>query len=275
MQQGGLMMQGSGLIGSARQRKDFSMKDHMLENVRRMRQIQKKTQEKEAESVKPVKVMWKSDKYTDVPSRIKQDLENPPSSRPGSATFLRAHSRAGPPVKVESRPCTPDASDRVSVPLALSASEVKMARHDVDFIKVNGRSAKHSRLQRPPSATAQEERKKRSEEAMMDYSLGEVPAYLKNRKKQWKKEEEERIASIPDPAMPPGHRALPENERLETLALLQNKEKELVRELAALPIGTDTVRVRNKRKETESKLAELEEALRIFSRPKVFVKVDS
>ena len=52
------------------------------------------------------------------------------------------------------------------------------------------------------------------------------------------------------------------------------EEKELVQELAALPIGRDTVRVRNKRKEVESKLTELEEAIKIFSRPKVFVKVD-
>ena len=47
-----------------------------------------------------------------------------------------------------------------------------------------------------------------------------------------------------------------------------------MQQLAALPIGTDTVRVRNKRKEVESKLNEIEEAIKIFSRPKVFVKVD-
>ena len=45
---------------------------------------------------------------------------------------------------------------------------------------------------------------------------------LRNRKKQWRKEEQERIANNPDPSMPPGHRALPEHERRETLILLQN-----------------------------------------------------
>lgn len=51
-------------------------------------------------------------------------------------------------------------------------------------------------------------------------------------------------------------------------------EQELLKELASLPIGVDTARVRNKRKEIEGKLAELEEAVKIFARPKVFVRVD-
>lgn len=47
---------------------------------------------------------------------------------------------------------------------------------------------------------------------------------LVNRKEQWKKDEEDRIANTPDPAMPPGHRVLPENERKQTLNLLQESE---------------------------------------------------
>ena len=51
------------------------MKDHLSENVRRMRQIQRKSKQREAEAVKPVKVLWKSEKYSDVPSKIKQERE--------------------------------------------------------------------------------------------------------------------------------------------------------------------------------------------------------
>lgn len=47
----------------------------------------------------------------------------------------------------------------------------------------------------------------------MDFSL------IK-RKEQWKQEEERRLASIPDPNMPPGHTLLPDAERRETLASL-------------------------------------------------------
>lgn len=266
------MLQGSG----NRQIKDFSMRDHLSENVRRLRLIQRKCKQREAESVKPVKVLWKSEKYSEVQSKIKQDREHnpPPPPRPSSASFLRAHSRSGPLVKLESRPCTPDVTNKVSVPPASSAIDVKLVRHDIDFIKVNGRNARNAQLPRSASVTALDTIRKKTEEVLNDYNMGEVPNYLRNRKKQWRKEEEGRIANTPDPSMPPGHRQLPENERLETLSLLQRKEKELVLQLAALPIGTDTMRVRNMRKEIESKLAEVEEALKIFARPKVFVRID-
>ena len=44
---------------------------------------------------------------------------------------------------------------------------------------------------------------------------------LQNRKKEWKKDEEERIANIPDPTIPAGHSLMPEKERVKTLTLLK------------------------------------------------------
>ena len=49
-------------------------------------------------------------------------------------------------------------------------------RHEVDFIKVNGRNARHSKLERPSSATALDELKKKEDTAMAEYNKGEVPA---------------------------------------------------------------------------------------------------
>lgn len=51
------------------------MKNHLSENVRRLRQIQRRCKQKEAESHKPVKAMWKSEKYDEIQSRIKQELQ--------------------------------------------------------------------------------------------------------------------------------------------------------------------------------------------------------
>jgi len=50
---------------------------------------------------------------------------------------------------------------------------------------------------------------------------------------------------------------------------------ELTKELQSLPIRCDTLRVQNRRSELENKLAEIDDAIRIFSRPKVFVKLSS
>jgi hypothetical protein len=40
-----------------------------------MRQIQRMSKEKEAESVQPVKALWKSEKYKDISSKIKDDIQ--------------------------------------------------------------------------------------------------------------------------------------------------------------------------------------------------------
>jgi len=243
-----------------------------------MRDIQKKCRQKEMEKQsEPVKVMWKSDKYSGVESKIRQSIEQPTTPRPSSANYLRAHSRAGPPVKLESRPCTPDSkvSFRSSVPLASSVNDVKLQRNDFDFIKVNGVNARRSNVARPPSACSQDNNRRRKDELLQSHEFGQVPTYLRKRQTEWKEAEEHRRANTPDPAMPPGHRQLPEAERRETLGLLKKKQSEIITTMQKLPIGADTVRVKQQRIALEGQLTEVEEAIKIFSRPKVFVRCDS
>lgn len=56
-------------------------KDHVSENVRRMRQIQRKCKQKQREEETsapiPVKALWKSQKYESVPSKLAQLLQVP------------------------------------------------------------------------------------------------------------------------------------------------------------------------------------------------------
>ena len=52
-------------------------------------------------------------------------------------------------------------------------------------------------------------------------------------------------------------------------------QQDLVNKLGSLPLRTDTFRMRSCKQELEAKLAEMEEAIKIFSRPKVFVKNES
>ncbi len=52
-------------------------------------------------------------------------------------------------------------------------------------------------------------------------------------------------------------------------------QQKLVSELNSLPLRNDTLKLRTTKTEMEKKLVELEEAIKIFSKPKVFVKVDA
>lgn len=253
-------------------------KNYLRENVQKMRQVQKKNKSLEEEKQIPIKPLWKSKRYENVESRIGHytDTESNNVNRPFSASFLKAHSRSGPSVQDSSRPFTPkEVSKKVSVPPAAVACEFKPIRHNYDFVKVNGKSAKCTPCTKNPEAEALESLSKKREEDFQRHKYGELPKYLQNRREQWKKEEEERIANTPDASLPPGHKMMPEDERLQTLQVLQNNEKELVKKLSALPLRNDTFWVRSQKIELEKQLKETEEALKIFTRSKVFVKCDN
>ncbi|CAG9134774.1 unnamed protein product [Plutella xylostella] len=76
-----------------------------------------------------------------------------------------------------------------------------------------------------------------------------------------------------DAECPPGHVALPDTERKETLRMLRNSFAELVSELNKLPVRTDSLRTRTRKMELERQLAKLEDGIKVFSRPRVFVRI--
>eukprot|EP00811_Abedinium_folium_P010071 NODE_19314_length_849_cov_3.555402.p1 GENE.NODE_19314_length_849_cov_3.555402~~NODE_19314_length_849_cov_3.555402.p1 ORF type:complete len:201 (-),score=38.56 NODE_19314_length_849_cov_3.555402:245-847(-) len=75
------------------------------------------------------------------------------------------------------------------------------------------------------------------------------------------------------PAVPPGHRLMPEDERLETLASLRRKLAELDGKYACLPLKIDTEGARRRQRVLREKIGEIEDAVRLFSRSGVLVEV--
>ena len=87
-------------------------------------------------------------------------------------------------------------------------------------------------------------------------------------------EEEQRRIEAGDPNCPPGMRMMPEAERLETLQALKKSEAEGKRQLMQLPLRVETASQQKKKAELEGKMKEIEEAIVIFSREKVFINKD-
>lgn len=48
----------------------------------------------------------------------------------------------------------------------------------------------------------------------------------------------------------------------------------LIAELQALPLCRDTLHIQQKKVRLETKMSEIEDAIKIFSKPKVFIKLD-
>ncbi|NXU90699.1 ENKD1 protein, partial [Xiphorhynchus elegans] len=282
-----LQLQGISLAGDLPVKRK-EPKDYEKENVRRIKEIQKRCKEKERaqerSQPKPVKALWKSQKYENVESKVKAKLqETSPPSNPEAVKFLRAYSRCGSGIKpcrlLSPRPVRAKAEAVTEAPEAQGAeTKTQVEGRSIDFIKHNACNAKRAPLRRSQSLQALAElleQKHREQEEYNTKQKGHVPQYLLERKELWRKQMEERLQNLPDPDTPPGHTMMPENQRLETLSNLKQSQEELMKDLVLLPMRADSLRMQNRRVELERKLSQIEEAIKIFSRPKVFIKLDS
>ncbi|XP_034934326.1 uncharacterized protein [Chelonus insularis] len=107
-----------------------------------------------------------------------------------------------------------------------------------------------------------------------NYRMGVVPKYILERKEELQQKLEKAKLEAIKTDCPPGHIILPDNERKETLRMLKKSYQDYVNELNKMPIRSDTLRCQKKKAEIEKQLNKLEEGIKLFSRPKVFVKID-
>lgn len=259
-------------------------KNYIQTNAFKIKQQMRKVKEREAhrdhttESTNlygpvatPVKAFWKSEKYKKVPSKLKESLQVTPVAPREPHNFLRAHSRTGSVSRPQSARQSPKANDGKEM------SQKKFAsKDDFDFVKLNQNLAKQAHMKKAPSM---ENLKHVQEKMGKDLELyqqkikGKVPSYLEKRNEEIRKAQLEYYKNLPDPDQPPGHRKLPEDEKAKTLNMLKETQNKMLADLNSLPIRSDTFRIQTTKNDFEKKLTEIEEAIKIFSKPKVFVKV--
>lgn len=104
--------------------------------------------------------------------------------------------------------------------------------------------------------------------------FGAVPKYLQDRQKQWALEAEERKKKEAEKDIPAGMRLMPEQERQETLAMLEKSIQEARDELGRFKLRLTVPSQIQRKAAVEDKIVQLEKAVGVFSRPKVFVKID-
>ncbi|XP_031583798.1 enkurin domain-containing protein 1 isoform X2 [Oreochromis aureus] len=258
-------------ISPVPKQKQRVMHDFGKENVRRLREIQKRCKEQEAGRAQsravPVKALWTTSKYQNVPSKVSS-----PSVKPQCQNFLKAHSCGGSasPQRPQSKTSRVAEQRRASCNSTQDLDlQLQVQGQTIDFIKHNARTAGKTVLRRSQSLTNLRDK------PVPSAVKGQVPQYLQERKEQWRKEKEERRRNAPDPTIPAGHTLMPENKRQETLKSLKETHRSLVTELLSLPLKADNLSIRSRRAQLDCRLSEIEEAIKIFSRDRVFVKIDS
>ncbi|KAI9589119.1 hypothetical protein GQX74_007288 [Glossina fuscipes] len=96
-----------------------------------------------------------------------------------------------------------------------------------------------------------------------------LPRYLEKEKRG---KEEERLKELSrDTNCPVGHYALSEDERIMALNNAKKNMSTLVQELNHMPMTTETLRIRNRKREIEKELTKIELDIRLFSKSKVYV----
>ncbi|XP_068615430.1 enkurin domain-containing protein 1-like [Brachionichthys hirsutus] len=249
--------------------------DFGKENLRRLREIQRRCKDQEAARAQtravPVKALWTSSKYLNVPSKVVMQLQVSCSvAKPQCQNFLKSHSNGG--STAQPRPhakTSPQALKRSASFHSTQDQNLQVQGQSIDFIKHNARAAGKTVMRRSQSLTTLRD------EPVPSAVKGQVPQYLEERKKQWHKKEEERRRNAPDPTAPAGHCLMPENKRQETLKSLKQTQRSLVSELLSLPLKADSLSVKSRHAHLDCRLSEIEEAIKIFSRDKVYIKIDS
>lgn len=266
-------------------------RDYGKENYQKIKQIQRANKERQGESARqtPVKAVYKPNKFDHVQSKVAERIQTPIAPRPSSAKIQRSQSMFDlnkssktltNTITSENIKKTRPSSARVSSK-DTNNKDIEKNRRPVtatqnarpkSHIVLNKQSLKNVKLKRSPSLSALDDLKNKQEKDFNKHKRGSVPKYLQERQQQWKVAEKERIASLPDPTIPEGHSLMPEDDRLKTFNMLKKSKHEMTKELQSLPFGKDTMRVKNRKDTLERKLQEVDAAMKIFSRPKVFIK---
>lgn len=210
---------------------------------------------------------FKMQKFKNVPSKIKLDMEKVAEGDTEKREFLRRgtneiRSRAAAAVKSSPR-LTPRQRTNAKPTVPRANEPMKLApRKEKNFV---GSNVQRVEKMTPGGTKAEPIRSKHE-------SYGQVPLYLQERQAQWADEEERRIAEMPDKDCPPGMTLMPEAERLETLRVLTANEVEVQQALFKMPLQIATPSLKKRKESLEAKLQEIEAAKKIFSRPKVYVE---
>lgn len=262
-----------GVREDARRRGD-AVKDHHADNIRRLAEIQEAiAMGKEMEAAHSAVPKFAMRQFRDVPSKVTRYMgkgsdaeENGPSPRTTAPRSKTAAAAAVParytrPEVVSRKPAVPSTKD-----LLEAAARAAPETPPKDHVSGNIRSV----LEAAPPASPRSP----SAAGVKHPEYGAVPAYLRERQAEWAAAAAAKKRAEDEADVPRGMRLMPEGERLDTLSLIAASMEETRLLLSKFKLTTDVPSQLRRRAELEAKLTKLEDAQRVFSKTRVFVKID-
>ncbi|OAF65965.1 Cell division cycle-related protein 25.3, partial [Intoshia linei] len=137
---------------------------------------------------------------------------------------------------------------------------VNLIRNNKDYIHENGVNARKTKIKSISKPTENIDAKKH-------HKLGIVPKYINEINKR-KSEEENRIRELKNSGHREGYKLMDSKDRLETLQDFEKSKADILSKLNSLPIRNDTMHLRTVKENLYSKLNDIEEGIRVFSKSK-------
>lgn len=271
------------------------VKDHMKENRAEIRQLERKNRDMKEDEARPAKELYKLPQFRDVEPKLYEIEE---SDRPRVENFLTKNQakKRHDDLILESRAQREELEAKMEEaryfadnksttprdrPVPKATEVARLApRSNTDFINKNRIRAQvmvpGSSLPTGHGAGGGVDSRyvEDASGAKKHQSFGRVPEYLENRKNRWAEEQEEVRRRAPDPDCPPGMCLMPEDERLSTLDTLTTSRDEVLRLLRNMPFVVETPSQKKKQSDLEAKMREIERAIGLFSKPKVYIASD-
>eukprot|EP00802_Teleaulax_amphioxeia_P016045 Tamp_16152.p1 GENE.Tamp_16152~~Tamp_16152.p1 ORF type:complete len:327 (+),score=74.61 Tamp_16152:1-981(+) len=295
----------------AMRRQGLQPKDHAKENVRRIQDLQRQKAQMELQRPQTDPEPFKMQRFKDTSSQVRRWIQEEgylhqqggaadggrgamPTQRPASAGgYIRKGEgqRRGPSCresmlevrgiadvdrrqKMKVKPAVPTRHEcQDATPDRPRAPQDYVTRNALAAIRPSTAPGKPSAA-RPLHAVDGNTPAPRPGSATKHQEFGKVPSYLLKRKEAMLNRQQqvhERLKEHPTDC-PEGMRLMKESDRLQTLGQLEESRLKLLKALADMPLLVDTLALQRQKTALETRLSDVEKAIRLYSRSRVFVR---
>ncbi|CDW80069.1 UNKNOWN [Stylonychia lemnae] len=229
-------------------------KDHRKENLKLIKQKEEENKKLEEEKAKGKGEPWKMKKFQNIQSKVKETLSQTDNqSRPQTAV---------------SRPQTAVSRKDKPAHVAFGRSTSQNNSEDFEYKNTEDKENEQSEYNKIEYTDNQSEHQPIEKHK----NFGKVPAYIEKYKEEHKIAEEKKQEEKAKSNIPEGTRLMGEDERVKTLEELNLEKRQISDLIFSMPLSMKTEALKNKKRELEQKLIEIERAITTFSRKVVYIR---
>lgn len=244
-------------------------KNHHRDNLKQIAKIAAMNKQREQDKIEKAKLAAKKNpKWAKVDSKVKVPANTAPTKPSGKKTnFMAKNMSQIQSVSAMNKKDKISTKRKAAIPRR-SELELESKRQLVerkDFVALNKQNGQQMHRKK-------EEKKETKFVDKADY--GKVPEYMIQRKLEKEQKEKEDLAEAERRKIPPGMRKMTEEERAETIHILECNKKEVMDSIKKLPLVIETPSMIRHQGELNKKFKEIESAMAIFRKPVVFVAME-